>query len=210
MKVQIYADVVCPWCYIGALRFKRALHSYPELRRVEVCYLPFQLEPDAPPEPEPIERRLRQKYGRHAVEMMRSATDAAHAEGAVIRLDQALAVNTFDAHRLLQWALETHGPETQFNLMHHLYRAYFEHGANIADHGELAGIAAEAGLDRDAVKELLNGDDGVETLESALEEAPRLGVTAVPTFVFAEKYALQGAQPPAVFLQVLNDVAAAA
>jgi predicted DsbA family dithiol-disulfide isomerase len=210
MKVQIYADIVCPWCYIGALRFKRALHSYPELRQVTVSYLPFQLEPDAPPEPEPIERRLRKKYGRHAADMMRAATDAAHAEGAVMRLEQALAVNTFDAHRVLQWALETKGPEKQFDLMHGLYRAYFEQGVDISDHRELTRIAGEAGLDSEAAQAMLAGEDGVAELRAALTDAYQRGVTAVPTFVFAEKYSLQGAQPPATFLQVLNDVASAA
>lgn len=204
MKVQIYADIVCPWCYIGALRFKRSLHSFSDPGSIELTYQPFQLDPEALDEPEPLERHLRRKYGRHAPEMMEAATLAAHEEGVIFRLERAVAVSTFAAHRLLDYVLRKEGAPAQVELVNRLYGAYFEAGANIADADVLAGIGAETGLDEREIRAFLESEEYVDELRVALDAGRRRGITAVPTFVFDETYAIQGAQPPAVFVQALN------
>jgi predicted DsbA family dithiol-disulfide isomerase len=207
MTVQIFADIVCPWCYIGALRFTRSLRSFAGAADVVLSYLPFQLDSTASSTPEPLEASLRRKYGRHAPEMMRDATKAAHEEGVVFRLEKAVSVNTLDAHRLLQFVLDAYGPPVQVDLMDRLYRAYFEEGLVLNDIDTLGSLAADVGVDSDEVHVFLASDEGEDDIRRWAEIARERGVTAVPTFVFEDTYALQGAQPPAVFLQALNQLA---
>jgi predicted DsbA family dithiol-disulfide isomerase len=206
MQIQIYADVVCPWCYIGVVRLMRAIRSYSSPADVEVSYLPYQLDPDAPATPEPLESSLRRKYGRHTPAMIAQATAAAHEEGLVFRLQNALAVNTLASHQLLRHVLEVYGAPSQVKLMDLLYRAYFEDGRDVGDTETLVELASELGMGRDAVEDVLSSDEGRQAMREEIEGARHRGITAVPTFVFEGQYALQGAQPPAVFLQALNQV----
>ncbi|WP_441248326.1 DsbA family oxidoreductase [Kitasatospora sp. McL0602] len=206
MKVEIYSDVVCPWCYIGKRRFEKALAAFPGAADVEVVYRPFQLNPAAPEAGEPSAHVYERKFGRPAGTIFGPLTEAAAAEGITFRMDDAIATNTFAAHRLL-WFARRHQRQTE--VKEGLLAHYFTHGGHLADHEALAGVAAAAGLDRDEALAFLASPDGTDEVRTELAEAAALGISSVPTFVFDGKVALQGAQSPEVLLQALESVAAA-
>ena len=112
MRVDIYSDIACPWCYIGERRFARALADRPDADAVEVVFRPFQLDPDLPDTPQPLLQRLEEKFGAQKDAAMERVTAMGEEEGLTFRFDDALAVNTFTAHRLLWWAEQTAGPAT--------------------------------------------------------------------------------------------------
>ncbi|WP_338673557.1 DsbA family oxidoreductase [Streptomyces sp. SCSIO 30461] len=204
MKVEIYSDLVCPWCYIGKRRFEQALAAFPGADQVEVVYRPFQLNPDAPETTEPSAQVYERKFGRPADTIFGPLTQAAAAEGLTFRLEEALATNTFQAHRLL-WhaARHTRQVEVKEGLLAH----YFTNGGDLGDRTTLADVAAAAGLDRDAALAFLASREGTEEVRAELAQAVEVGVTAVPTFVFDGKVVLQGAQSPELILEVLTKVA---
>ncbi|MER5778991.1 DsbA family oxidoreductase [Streptomyces sp. NPDC002039] len=204
MKVEIYSDLVCPWCYIGKRRFEQALAAFPGADRVEVVYRPFQLNPDAPDTTEPSARVYERKFGRPADTIFGPLTKAAAAEGVTFRLEDALATNTFEAHRLL-WLARHHGRQAEVKEV--LLAHYFTNGGDLGDRTALADVAATAGLDRDAVLSFLASQEGVDEVRAELAQAAELGITAVPTFVFDGEVVLQGAQSPELILEVLTKVA---
>lgn len=207
MKVEIYSDVACPWCYIGEARFERALAAFPGAEEVEVVYRPYQLDPAAPAEAEPMLEYLERRFGANARAMAGRVAENARGEGLVMDYDRGLAVNTLDAHRLLWLAEREHGPEVQRAVATGLFEAHFSRGSDVGDPEVLAGIAAAAGMDAGRVREYLASDEGAREVREEIAGAQRLGITAVPTFVFEEKYAVQGAQPTSAFLQALETVA---
>lgn len=207
MKVEIYADVVCPWCYIGERRFARALAAFPQADRVDVVYRPYQLDPEAPAEAAPLKQYLARRYGALVESMLARGTEAAAAEGIVMNWDRALSVNTLTAHRLLGLAEREHGAEVQRALLDKLFEAHFTRGIDVADHEQLADLGASVGMDRARVLAYLASDEGLAETREAVAQARRIGVRAVPTFVFDGEYAVEGAQPASVFLQVLEEVA---
>ena len=206
MKVEIYSDIACPWCYVGERRFARALAALPQSDAVEVVFRPYQLDPSLPDTPAPLMLRLREKFGARVDAMTRQVASAGAQEGLDFRFDTALSVNTFAAHRLLRLAELEHGPAAQRALAEKLFEAHFTHGANVADAERLADLAAEAGLDQERVRAYLASDEGVREVRDDIARAQRLGIRAVPTFVFDGRYAVQGAQPTSTFLQVLEEV----
>jgi len=207
MKVEIYADVVCPWCYIGERRFARALAAFPQADRVEVVHRSYQLDPEAPGEAAPLKQYLARRYGALVEGMLARGTEAAAAEGIVMDWDRALAVNTLTAHRLLGLAEREYGAEVQRALLDKLFEAHFTRGMDVADHERLADLAASVGMARARVQAYLASDEGLAETREALARARRIGVRAVPTFVFDGEYAVEGAQPASVFLQVLEEAA---
>jgi predicted DsbA family dithiol-disulfide isomerase len=204
MRVEIYSDVVCPWCYIGARRLTKALAAFPADAAIEVVYRPFQLDPTASEEPVPLPQHLERRFGKRVDEILERVTTTAKGEDIGIEWDKALAVNTRTAHRLLTWAEQQYGAATQRALAEALFRLYFTEGGNIADVEPLATAAAAAGIDPDAARAYLQSENGVEELEAEFEQARRLGVRAVPTFVIDGRYALQGAQSVATFVTALE------
>ncbi|HSH46674.1 MAG TPA: DsbA family oxidoreductase [Longimicrobiales bacterium] len=206
MRVEIYADVVCPWCYIGEKRFEKALERFDG--EVDVVYRPFQLDPGAPEEATPLRDYLDRRFGAGAGRVTDHAGEAAAGEGIAIDWDSAQSVNTFQAHRLLRLALLEYGPYAQRDLMERLFAAHFSQGGNVGDRDELLELAVAAGMDGDRVRAYLASDEGAEALREELERARRIGIGSVPTFVIEGKYAVQGGQPPETFLQVLEDVRA--
>ncbi|MGI8694193.1 MAG: DsbA family oxidoreductase [Geodermatophilaceae bacterium] len=211
MNIEIYSDVVCPWCYIGKRRFEKALAAHPGAQDVEVTWRPFQLDPEASTEPIPHLQAYAAKIGDQAkvdatVAELRAAADA---EDLDLRLDLAQRVNTFDAHRLLGLALTDGGTELQHRVKERLMRAYFSEGRNVADHGELAALGKEAGLTGVDVSGHLASDAGVDDLKQQLGEGRALGLDSVPTFVFERRWAVSGAQSPQVMGQVLMQIEAA-
>ncbi len=207
MKVEIYSDVVCPWCYIGERRFARALAAFPQADRVDVVYRSYQLDPEAPAQAMPLKQYLAGRYGAQVESMLARATENAAAEGIVMDWDRALVVNTLMAHRLLGLAEREYGAEVQRALSEKLFEAHFTRGIDVADHERLADLAASVGMDRERVQAYLASDEGLAETREALAQARRIGVRAVPTFVFDGEYAVEGAQPASVFLQVLEEVA---
>jgi len=205
MKVEIYSDVVCPWCYVGERRFFRALGAAAD---VEVVFRPYQLDPRAPEAATPLLPSLAEKFGARADAIVRQVTDAAASAGIEMRWDRALAVNTFRAHRLVWLAEREYGAAVQHALVERLFAAHFTEGLDVGDPAQLAAIAAAAGLDAARAAALLASDEGTAEVRAMIGEARTLGVDAVPTFVFDGKWAVPGAQPEAVFRQVLDEVRA--
>ncbi len=208
MRVAIYSDIACPWCYIGERRFARALADWPDAEAVEVVFRPFQLDPDLPDTPQPLMQRLEEKFGAQKDAAMERVIAMAEDEGLTMRFDDALAVNTFTAHRLLWLAEREAGPAAQRALAEQLFAAHFTHGDNVADPDVLADMAAKVGLDRKRTRTFLASDEGADAVQALIERAQRLGIRAVPTFVFDDESAVQGAQPADTFRRVLDEVMA--
>lgn len=208
MKVEIYSDIVCPWCYVGERRFNRALSAYPRADEVDVVFRPYQLDPDAPATAVPMAEYLEQRFGPRAAGIHGQVDAAADGEGITMNWDRALAVNTRTAHRLLKLAEEEHGAAVQRALAEQLFDLHFTQGGDISDPEQLSAAAAAVGMDRERARGYLASDEGMTDLEKAFEAARDLGIRAVPTFVFDGRYAIQGAQSAARFLETLEQVAA--
>jgi predicted DsbA family dithiol-disulfide isomerase len=213
--VEVWSDVVCPWCYIGKRRFAAALERLagdPDFdTEVEVLYKPYQLDPKAPPGTAmPVGEVYARKFGgpEQAAAIIEHLTATAAADGLEFHLDQAQRANTRDAHRLL-WYAAGHGPRgTQDALKERLLSAYFTRGLNIGDTDVLTAEAEAAGLDGDAVQHLLDSDEGRVEVERDLAFAEEAGISAVPTYVIDRRWSIPGAQDPDVFVQVLQRLAA--
>jgi predicted DsbA family dithiol-disulfide isomerase len=203
VEIEIYADVVCPWCYIGKRRLEKALASYP--RDVTVRYPPFQLDPSPVPHPEPTIEALARKFGgpARARQITEHTAETAARDGLEINFAKALTANTFDAHRLVRLADQA---GRSGEMVEALYRAHFVDGVDVGSHAELARLAGTVGLDEAAAAAYLSSGEGTEEVRAALAEARELGITAVPMFVFAGKYGVSGAQEPATLLEVLAEV----
>jgi predicted DsbA family dithiol-disulfide isomerase len=206
VKIEIWSDIVCPWCYIGKRRLEKALADFPH--EVEVVWRAYQLDPGAPLEPvESVAESLGRKYG-GGVEAGRAMIDRVEAvaaeEGMLWRHHQSRRANTVDAHRLLHLALEEAGPQVQGALKEGLLAAYFVDAQNPADHDVLRKVAAEAGLDVGRVDEVLASREFTDQVWADIERAGAYGATGVPFFVVDRKYGVSGAQPAEVFGQVLE------
>lgn len=205
MQIEIWSDVVCPWCYIGKRRLEKALEGFAGRDDVDVVYRSYQLDPSAPAVPvETVAESLGRKYGggpEAGKQMIDRVEAVAAEEGLLFRQAQALRVNTVDAHRLLHLAL---AEGKQVELKEALLSAYFIETENVADHDTLTRIAATVGLDEARVREVLAGNEYADAVESDIREAASLGANGVPFFVVNRKYGVSGAQPVEVFTQVLE------
>jgi predicted DsbA family dithiol-disulfide isomerase len=210
MNVEIWSDVVCPWCYIGKRRFEKALAQFPHRNAVTVLWRSFELDPDAPERASgTLDELLAQKYRttpQQAAQMNARVSGLAAAEGLDYHLDQAKPSNTFQAHRLLHLALKR---GIQGQVKERLMHAYFTEGAPVGDTETLARIASEAGLDADEARAVLAGDDFSEDVRADEERAASLGIRGVPFVVIDERYGVSGAQPSEVFLEALRTAWAA-
>ncbi len=209
MKIEIYSDIVCPWCYIGERRLARALAALPNGQDVDVVFRPYQLDPGAPTTAIPLLPYLEQRFGSRAAGMMSHVTATAAGEGITTAWDKALSVNTRLAHRVVAFAEREYGAGVQRALVERLFALYFTQGGNVGDVDQLVAAAADVGVDPDRVRVLLASDDGVAELEAAFESARRLGIQSVPTFVIDGRHAVVGAQPAAALLEVLENLARA-
>ena len=207
MKVEIFSDVACPWCYIGKRRFEQALATFEGAADVEAIYKPYQLDPGAPAKSYPLIERLERKFGPRASVMVQRVTDAGRSEGIDMRFDVALAANTLAAHRLLRLAHREYGAAVQHALAERLFEAHFTLGMDIGDAGQLTALAESAGLEPARVAAYLESNEGLDETRAEIREAQELGITAVPTFIFDGRYAVEGGQPAPVFLQALETVA---
>jgi len=205
MQVEIWSDVVCPFCYVGKRRFEAALAAFPHRDAVEVTWRSFELDPDAPRSVAGgLIELLAGKYGiprAQAAEMNERVVAMAAAEGVAFRLDDAQPGNTLDAHRLIHHAA-AHG--LQEAAKERLLRAYFSEGRPIGDREALVEMAAELGLDADGVRAMLASEAHVADVRADERQAARFGIQGVPFFVVDRAFGVSGAQPVAVFTQLLE------
>jgi predicted DsbA family dithiol-disulfide isomerase len=202
VKVEIWSDVVCPWCYIGKRRLEHALGDFEHADEVEITWRSFQLNPNTPPGTAvPTKEYLVQRFGPQATEMSARVADLARAEGLDFNTDAALTVNTLDSHRLLHLANEVgRGDAAKERLL----RAHFIEGADLSDPDVLVSLLGEAGVDPDRARAVLNSREYAEAVRDDFEEAERLGANGVPFFVIDRKYGISGAQPAEAFLHALR------
>jgi len=205
MQVEIWSDVVCPWCYLGKKRFEQALAGFDHRDDVQVVYRSFELDPTSPPgRTTPTVERLADKYGmsaEQASQAQRQMEERAARDGLTFRMDGLRSGNTRDAHRLTQLAKER---GRQAALVERLHRAYFTEQDSVFDHDALTRLAVEAGLDPDEVKQVLASDSYGDHVDTDEAMAQALGATGVPLFVIDRKYGISGAQPAETITQVLE------
>ncbi|MEU7652662.1 DsbA family oxidoreductase [Micromonospora taraxaci] len=203
MEIEIYADVICPWCYIGKRRLDQALASYEG--EVTVRYRPFQLDPSPVPEPLPLVQALAGKFGgpERARQMVDHVTQVAAGDGLRLDYDRAVIANTFDAHRLVSYATD-HGRAAE--MVEALYQAHFNNGVDVGSREALAALAGDIGLDAADARRFLDSDERVGDVEAQLATARDLGITGVPMFVLAGKYAVSGAQEVQTLLAAIAEV----
>jgi predicted DsbA family dithiol-disulfide isomerase len=207
VKVEIWSDVVCPWCYIGKRRFERALTEFPH--EVEVVYRSFELDPTAPVGgAERSVESLGRRYGgvEQVLAMQENVRQQAAGEGLAFRLGDTLHVNSMAAHRLLHLALDEHGTQVQAGLKEALMSAYFEDARDLSDPVLLREVSVAAGLEAARVDAVLAGEEYAEAVRADVAQAAAYGANGVPFFVFEGQYAVSGAQPTEVFSQVLDQV----
>jgi predicted DsbA family dithiol-disulfide isomerase len=202
--VEVWSDVVCPWCYIGKRRFEAALAAFDRRDEVQVAYRAYQLDPSAPPgAATPVIDAYARKFGgpERAAQIIDHVSAVAATAGLEFRMDRALRANTLLAHRLL-WFAEPRG--VQHELKERLLRAYFVDGLHVGDPEVLRDLAAEVGLDAAEVERFLAGHEGAHEVHEQMARASELGITGVPTFVVGGRFSIPGAQEPDVFVNVLG------
>ena len=208
MRLEIFSDVVCPWCYIGKRRFDRAVTNLATAGInliLEVNYRPFQLDPTAPiGAPSPVRDAYAKKFGsqERADEILKHVTTVAATEGINFQMDIAVRANTSRAHRLIALAQTTELDHTK--LKESLMIAYFCEGRDISNIDTLIDIGLTFGLNHAQVSEMLNSEQSSQQLDADLSRARELGVTAVPTYVFNEQLSVPGAQDTETFERVLK------
>ncbi len=209
VRLDIFSDPVCPWCYIGKGNLDRALEAHPG-HPFSIEWQPFQLNPDMPSEGVDRAQWLEARFGtrQRVIDMHVQIEKIAAEAGVTMDFAKMTRIpNTVDAHRLIHWAgLE----EKQSPMVSALFRAYWREGRDIGNAGVLADIAFETGLDRAMVERLLASDADRQVILDRDSHARSRGINAVPTYIIADRYVVSGAQPPALWGQVIDELAAKA
>jgi predicted DsbA family dithiol-disulfide isomerase len=212
MRIEIFSDVICPWCFIGKRRFETAISRLRDRGvdvQVDYMFRPFQLDPTAPTDsPTPAKDAYAKKFGgpERATEILDHVTSVAAQDNITFNMDIAVRANTFLAHRLLSYALKQHGAAVQIPLKERIMDAYFTDGKNIGDIDVLADCAESAGLDRTEAHTFLSGDELVDEVRSEIAEAAEYGVTAVPTFIINGQWSVPGAQDVEMFERIIERI----
>lgn len=205
LTIDVWSDVVCPWCYMGQTLLHQAIERFPHRSAVEVTYHSFELMPQLPVgEVIGVHDALAHDKGftrPDAEAMLAQMTTRGAQVGLDYRFDKAVVTNTRTAHRLIHWA-KTAGRQAE--MVQRLFRAYFTDGLNIGDHDTLADLAAEIGLDRAAALAALDSGAFEKDLAADLRQARQLGINSVPFFVIDNAYAVSGAQPVETLVQALH------
>jgi predicted DsbA family dithiol-disulfide isomerase len=204
MKVEIWSDIACPWCYIGKRHFEAALAQFPQRDQVEITWRSYQLDPNAPRQShQTTSEALAQKFGgvARAQEMNERVSKIATEAGLEYHLDKAIYDNTFDAHRLIHFAAHKN---LQGEAKERLLKAHFTEGVAVSDTTELVRLATEIGLDADEVRGALESNAYADEVKADFQRGNMFGVQGVPFFAIDEKYGVSGAQPTEVFTQVLG------
>lgn len=205
MRIEIWSDVMCPYCYIGKRRFEEALEQFEHEDEVEIEWKSFQLNPHMKTDPDANINEYLARVKRWSLEEARSmneqVTKMAEEEGLEYQMDQAVVANSFDAHRLVQFA-KSEGKDDEVEEA--LFQAYFTEGKNIADHDVLVEIAGSVGLDVDNVEKMLQSDDYSQDVKDEVNEGLELGLRGVPFFVIDRSHAVIGAQSSEQLLDILE------
>jgi predicted DsbA family dithiol-disulfide isomerase len=204
LTIDIYSDIVCPWCYVGKRRLERALAQLNGAVRARITWRPFQLNPTMPPDGIDRTAYLKAKFG--SLEAFGRMEEQLLAAGADEQIPFALekiqrTPNTFAAHRLVWYAAQQ---GTQDNVVEALFRVYFLEGQNIGDVKTLAHVASEAGLDRTEIEEFLASEKGVVEVKAEEAAGRRLGIRGVPYFILNGAVSISGAQPPDIFVSAIR------
>lgn len=207
LRIDIWSDIACPWCYIGKRHLEQALDKFAHKRDVEIVWRAFELDPSAPrvrDTSQTYAERIAKKYGTPAAQaqgMIDRMVDTAAADGLELRFDRIRPGNTFDAHRLLHLA---HERGVQDALKERMLRAYLTEGQAIGEPDVLVGLARDAGLDEPEARALLDGDRYASEVRQDEALARELGISGVPFFVLAGRLGVSGAQPADVLLGALE------
>jgi predicted DsbA family dithiol-disulfide isomerase len=205
--VEIWSDVICPWCYVGKRRFENALARFDGRADVEVIWRSFELDPGAPREPIPLAERLSKKFNVDLAEaeaINERMTETAASVGLQFRLDKAISGNTFDAHRLIHFAA-SQGLQAEAD--ERVKEAYFAEGLAISDRESLIELATSIGLVADETRAMLESDRFTDEVREDERTAAGFGIHGVPFFVFDRRLGVSGAQPPEVLLGALQEAA---
>jgi predicted DsbA family dithiol-disulfide isomerase len=210
LQIDIVSDVVCPWCYIGKRRIENALALVPDVP-VEVHWRPFFLNPWVPRDGISRDEYLTTKFG--SVEAYKGIAQrvvaAAGEEGLTYRPELVKRQpNTTDCHRLIHWAEHSPGGDKSADMKQRLMELYFRDGGDLTDRDVLVQAAADVGLDADDVRKRLATDEDVDLISAEAKDASDKGISGVPTFVFAQKYAVSGAQPAEQLARAIRQVSA--
>jgi predicted DsbA family dithiol-disulfide isomerase len=209
MRIDFVSDVSCPWCVIGLQGLEQALERTRDLVDAEIHFQPFELNPDMAPEGENIVEHIGRKYGSSAEQSAASRAmireRAAGVGFAMAVTDESRIYNTFDAHRLLHWAQAS---GRQAELKHALFRAYFTDARDPSDSDVLLDAAAQAGLDGNAAREVLESGRYAQEVRDAERLWQERGIQSVPAIIVDERYLISGGQPPEAFEQALRQIAA--
>jgi predicted DsbA family dithiol-disulfide isomerase len=204
MRVDIWSDVICPWCYVGKARFDKALSSFPQRDQVEVVYHSFELDPSSPRgQRDSNLAMLSKKFGKsqaEALAMDDHVGSLARAEGLGFDSERPVG-NTFDIHRVLHLGLDR---GVQQQLVNAVNEAYFGQARDVFDHGVLTEVAAGAGLDAEEVGKVLDSDSYADAVRQDELQARQIGISGVPFFVFDMALGASGAQPTELFTSALN------
>lgn len=216
LTIDIWSDVMCPWCLVGYGKLQKGLALLDGEIEADIRWHAFELNPDMPAEGEERSAHIARKYGR-TLEQARGVQDQMRtaAQDAGVSLDYsgdgdpppAMMWNTFDAHKLLVWALESTGPEAQNRLKLALFDAHFGQRRNLGDHDVLVDIAVGAGLDREAAVEALASNELAAHVRAEEQAAYDMNITGVPAMLIEGKYLVPGAQEPEVYVNALRRVA---
>lgn len=203
MRIDVYGDTICPWCFIGKRRLERALAARPDLA-IEVHWRPFQLNPEMPRQGIDRDTYLGLKFGgiARAQQLYAMIADAGQSERLVFRFDAVTRTpNTLDSHRLIRFAAQR-GAEAA--VVEALFRAYFLDGVDIGEADALVRIAVRNGLDGDTVRRYLRTDEGSDEISAEDFRARRMGIEGVPCFIVNDSYAVAGAQEPEAFFPLMD------
>ncbi|GMA49686.1 DSBA oxidoreductase [Alicyclobacillus contaminans] len=210
MKVEIWSDFVCPFCYMGKRHFEQALEQWPDKDKVEIIYRSFELDPSAPRNTgKSLHSVLAEKFGitvERARAMNADVARRAKAVGLDYHMDTIIPTNTFDAHRLMHFAA---GKHRSVEMVERLFRAYFTDCKDIGDRDTLAELAGEVGLPQADVRDMLERGDYTREVRQDEREGQALGIHGVPCFVVDRVVAVSGAQPVEVFLDAFRRAEAA-
>ena len=205
MSVEIWSDVICPFCYIGKRKFEAALAQLRNHDQLDIVWRSFQLQPDTQTDPaRNAVQNLAEKKGWTldvTRQVIADVSARAKLEGLTFNYDRTVVANTFDAHRLAHYAASAGKGDA---MQERLFQAYFVDGQNIADHAALTALAVDAGLPADAVRDVLSSGQFAADVQRDIEQAQRYGINGVPFFVFNHKYAVSGAQDSSIFVQALQ------
>jgi predicted DsbA family dithiol-disulfide isomerase len=207
MTVEVWSDIMCPFCYIGKRNYEAALAQFSDRRAVDIQWHSFQLDPTIPRKTvkkENVYQYLADKKGmsyEQSVKLHEHLVETAKKAGLEYNFDQAIVANSFDAHRLIQLA-KSKGLGDQAE--ERLFRAYFTEGRDFGETETLLQIGIDLGLSEKEIKDALQSDEYAAKVEADIQEAGELGIQGVPFFVFNRQYAVSGAQPPEYFLKALK------